>query len=384
MRTRRFAGCLVLVSAGLLCGCHTVRYRDVAVPILKSGLVDPQARQIALTQVDAKSGQPATNVVISILSSQHPRKLRTDAQGVVFLPLAEVYFQENPRLKHDYRGKLIMNFTSTGTFSFGTNQQQQIVSLKDKFTLTNGNLCVYYPLGLGTAARQTMRELLGSRDDIARILGVQPLPWGIVILPEKATNMDYVVTGMSGGPHIWSYSVAELDGGSLAQINTHEWTEQTLDQSLHLHDADRRNRFVLDGLAEWMAWRHAGLPPKYGISLEDLAHAGTRKVDLLKKFQSIRIQGVPSFAAIKQSINEQGFPAGYALSLAFWHRLCEAHGDDLPKRLLARLRQQPQRDLPAVLRILGELTGEKDLSRRLHQADVSEALARLQPLRTKA
>jgi hypothetical protein len=282
-----------------LCGCHSVHYRDLVVPILRTGLVDPREGQIVVRQVDAKNGQPASNVVVSILSAQHPLQLRTDAQGIMRLPLVLTYLEENPRPKHNHRGRLTVNFTSTAAFSFGTNEHQETVALHDKFTLTNESVIVYYPVGLGTAARETLRELQRGRDFLAQSLGIPPRPWGVVLPPEKRTNVDYVVTGTNPGRQVWSYAVAELQSGRLAQINTHEWTEQTLDPSLGLYEADRRSRFIGDGLAEWMAWRHAGLPENYTKNLESLVQEKKTKVDLLRQLQSIhggRMSALPSSA----------------------------------------------------------------------------------------
>jgi len=280
----------------------------------------------------------------------------------------------------DHKRPVALSFLSTLQVRTA-HRKAEYTSPEGKAVIGTDRFRVWYPHGCEADAKAAAKLLSEQQELIAKVTGLRPTQWGIIVVPEKRKDTRYVVSETGTGFFVWCYSKAEIAGGRFAKVNIHEWTENTIDHHLQLHRADRRNRFICDGLAEYAAFRHAGIGKNYAAALEALHKTNIRSVNLFKKFRSVRVRDPWGLSGFDQALEDRGFPAGYPLSFAFWHQLCEEQGHDLPLRFLRLLRQKQKRDVGAAIGILEDMTHSSDIRKRLKSADVHKAIETIGRLR---
>ncbi len=374
--TQLFVLCLILAVLG---GCHRVRYNAVLDPLVSSGILDEQEEAIKLRFTEIDSTAPVADMELKILSRHKPRSLFTDEQGYLELPVDPVYREENPYLKHMAGRKVTLQFGTTMSFnpkSDGSSEFEHI-DLTDKEVRGIDRVKVIFDKPNEAFAHRAFEKMKRHFRAVTEVTSMPPMPWGVVVVPEKKKGMAYVVNQRPDLPYTWSYDLDEIDSGKFDWTNTHEWTESTIGRHLPLHKLDRegRNRIFVDGLADYAAFRVAPIRPSYARLLEKMIEEGVVTVDLTQRFRSMRLKGDDLEENwLQRLMDEQAFPAGYPLSFVFWHDLITAHGEDLPKRFLLELRDREDRDFDACIAVLESLTGETGLADRLRRADVQHAI----------
>jgi hypothetical protein len=332
---------------------------------------------------DARSQRPLAGTILSIHSVYEPLNLTANEEGWLDVPVSADYLDEDPAITHNHKGKVTFTYNLTGRLLGGRDTKEvRWIDIKDLPRLQHSGLLVFFDPASQAAAGKAMQELERQREFTREFLGLEPVPWSVVVVPRKEPGVQHVVLGIADAPSPWCYSETELTNGTMAHVNVHEWVETTLDRQLGLYAADRSNRFIGDGLAELGAFRWAGLPSGYAKGLETPMAKREAHVDILARFRTVTGQGQLSFARIQRALERQIFPPGYPLSFVFWLRLSDAHGADLPRRFVAWFQRRSQRDHRAALEGLRALTSEQNLEDRLRRANVAEAsriLAALQP-----
>ena len=382
------AACAFLLNA--LAGCSSHRhYRDVVGTVQRMGVLDPGAKTLPLQLVDPEDDSPLSGIRVSILSRKYPFDLESDSNGIIQLPLLEDLKKENPRIVIHREGRTTLVCSGTAALRSG-NRQAEYVTLDDKEVITTEKFHIYYGKECECEAALARQRLERQYEKIQEITGLAPVKWGVVIIPQQDETKNYIVPRQKLEFRVWCYSKAEIHDGTFARFNAHEWTELTIETNLHLGDTDVRNRFIHDGLSEYVQFKDCGLDEGDIELLEDLRKKGVSVVNLLKEFRSLRSSGFGSlhfvpgdlrpYRDFQEILKARGYPPGYPLSFVFWYNLCEEYGPGLPAEFLRRLKREQKPTADVAVRVLEEITGSRDIMDRLKRADVNAAIQVLQSL----
>lgn len=387
------AACAVLLTALAGCSSHG-HYRDVVSFARGTGALESGVKTLPLRLVDPEDASPLAGIRVSILSRKYPFDLESDSDGIIQFPLLEDLVKENPRIVIHREGRTGLVSSRTGHVRIG-NLQAEYVTLHDKEVIATEEFHIYYCKECEGEAAIARHHLERQYETIRDITGLAPVKWGVVIMREKDEAKNYFVPQQKGFP-VWCYSMAQIHNGIFARVNAHEWTEYTLETNLHLREADVRNRFIHDGLSEYVAFRCSGLHEEaheWALErLEKLRSKGVNVVNLLKQFRSLYfdvyqfgflyfVRGeLRPYWSYQEISRARGFPPGYPLSFVFWYNLCEEYGPGLPAEFLRRLSREEKPTADVAVRVLEEITGSRDIMDRLKRADVNAAIQVLQSL----
>jgi hypothetical protein len=243
--------------------------------------------------------------------------------------------------------------------------------------ITTEHFTIWYAPECAEEAETARRSLQLQYDAIKKATALEPVRWAVIIVPEMTPNAIYKVRQPKSATYVMCYPALDVRSGFYSGINAHEWTEMTIARRLNLYAHDRGNRFIGDGIAEYVAYLCDSRHVRDTADLVKLMEKGTRKVNLLREFRA-SILLVPS---IRLAAFGRTFGAGYELSFAFWHEVCRAHGEDIPARFLARLQDEKRWDSRRAIGILEELTGDASLRGKLEAADVKQAVELLESIK---
>ncbi len=369
--------CALLAASA---GCRQGRYQRALRAVRGSGLLEPDADHFSITLLDKRDGSPVADTQVTLVLGSRTWELTTSSAGVLRLPITPELEDGNPRVRIDHDGPLIARFTWTA--KFGSENTATAVLSTDGMPAIDGKRCrVYYEPGTDGHARKAADQAERQWRLVTETTGLEPVEWAVFVFAEKDEDTNYIVPRAEDGLQVWAYCRAEIDSGHFARFNAHEWTEQTLVRRLALGDADSRNRFISDGLAEYVAFLSGGMEEGYESQLAKLRERGVEDVDLLKRFRHVSGRGPVGPERLAEILEEQGYPAGYALSFVFWYQLCEEHSPEFPATFLGKLAEQPKRNSKAAIRLIEEITGRDDIRRRLRRANVAEAIGVIEKLK---
>jgi hypothetical protein len=360
-------------------GCAR-NYMDIVGPIHTGGVLGSHARCLDVQLLDGRTAAPLPDVEVTIGSSSHPVDLVSDADGWVRLPLRTEFVEENPPVFIRHPGPVDLHVApmSSGRPA-GRWDAVRCVSLDGMKSLEAGPLRVWCIEGQTARAAAVMNVLERQGALITEMTGLQPPAWGVVLLPQKDRNVQYVPAGQ-GTTVAWVHSEGEVSSGEFERDNMRRWTSMTIERTLGLLEADPRNRFICDGLGEWLASQDVGLPDGYGDGLRELQERGIRWITLPDRFVATRPAAHYGMVGEPEDLTPEATSAGYALSFAFWKELSAEHGSDFPARFLARMSARENRDTGTAVDVLSDMTEGADVGRLLRNASVDHALALIEGL----
>jgi len=353
------------------------RYRDPLMPLLLGGLIGPQEKTLtcSVRTTDAKIPPPGPK--LEIISTKGRIVLSSDTDGFLRFPFNLELIRENPAIGKLGEG-LVFTFRLTSSTTLGINKRIEL-SAGDKGFVGDGAIRVWYPPHLEQKAEATLGQLEEASDFIRSELGIEPAPWGINLVEMDLSKVNHTTLQDYPRWYTWSYSVSQIESRNSQRANVHEWVEHTLNECVGLVQCDNEtsNRFVLDGLADYVGSRFSKhFPTDYLSRLHGLIDEGMTSVNLPEMFSWQAHRRYASPGQLKEALVE--FPAGYPLSFAFWERTCAEYGRDLPRRFVEAVRKEESRSCESCLRILEQLTGSSLLESRLEAMDVNETIQLIQ------
>lgn len=351
--------------------CH---YCDLIMPLLVGGLIGPQEKTLIFSVRTPEGTIPPPGPNLEILSNSATIVLDSDADGFVHLPFNINLVRENPPVNKLYDRQCSYEARLTCVFHKGIKQRVEL-DTRGKPSLGEGPLKVWYPPGLEKDAKATLEHLEQAAASIRSELGIEPASWGINLIGQDLSAINHTTLQYEPKWYTWSYSVDEMATAESRQNTVHEWVEYSLEKSAGLSQSSEggSNRFVFDGLADYVSNRFSNrFSSEYSARLEQLLADGITSVNLPREFT------FSGEAALTSSNKTFGFTAGYPLSYAFWERVSEQHGRDIPKRFLAAVHKEGAADYETCLRILKQLTGSETLRQELEAMDVAAALELIQ------
>jgi len=370
--SRRAAGIGLTVAVMLCAGCGgeyvracTYHYRDIScdstttyrdiTAAAASGFVARGSREMLVETVNPEDLSPIAGLSVRIQSTDEPVTLISNANGIVRVPLSPKLAEENPTVALDPARPVRTLFSySRGQLLFATPTVGTITTEGCR-RIDGDGYAVWYRKGCGSAAEAASSDMKRQRETVAKITGLTPISMGAVVVPSMNVFMNYAVGQQDFPGVVWCYSAKEIASGYFAAANVHEWTELTVATRLNLYEHDARNRWIGDGLAEYT---------------RVISEGGVLSQDTYRPRKCIR-KGVHQFDLLNAKPQDY---IRYQMGLVFWKKLCDEHGQDLPAKFLARLKEEKTRDSDAAIRILEELTGDGRIREKLTKADVDEAL----------
>lgn len=360
---------LMLLS---VCGCAPGRYVRIVDGLESSGLMAPGTESVPMQVVAKRDATPIANTTVRIVSRRGEITLETNSRGVVHLPVTDELRRANPQIEVDTEIPLNFRHMASGYRKESPGKVYTFVATEGKEKLEDGPITVWYEEGLGSEGLALLEELRAERDLIERVTGLEPIPWGIILVAQRKPNEWFLRDSTGEGMMLWVHTAENVSEVRFVAFNTHEWTEATVDDRLQLYDTDDANRFIGDGIADYMYFLRTGWIYRHDRPLERLLEGGTTHVNLPRRFRVSRFDNIAE--------RDIGFYEGYALSFVFWHNLCREYGEDLPRRFCAAMADAKKRDAKTAIRILENLTGSRDIRRRLVKADVAAAIETLKSL----
>jgi len=377
---------LALTTALLLAGCATPqgRYRDLFLPLTRMGVSPDQLQAFPAYLVQPDSHTPAPHTRLVLDTAPQPILLESDAAGQILIPIRRDLLRENPPVRIQPNGhpkgvNLVLKVSAT--LDGAKPQSVQVRAPTDLNKTGDAHCAVFHQPGDEALARRIHSALVRTRRTVHTVLGLQPQRWSVLLETQpQQKDVLYLTVPAPGYDQTWRCFKEEWHSGHFMDTNPHEWTESTLVAALDLY-ADPRNRFIGDGLAEYVTWKVNGLPKDYLDRLSPAQLGDRQTVDLLTAFQAIPGKFYDR-RKIHRGIEKHGFSPGYALAFAFWHQLVEEHGPQLPAAFIHRLTHHSSHSPSAedALAHLIDLTGNAHLPDRLRHADIAAARTRLQRL----
>ncbi len=348
-------------------------------PFLQAGIIGPGTKEVAY-QLSTEDGKtPPAGPKLEILFSKGTIVIESDREGIIRLPYSLELVEENPTVRKRYKEVLSFEVWLTGSFKSDSSKNVEL-SYKNKPSIESENIRIWYPADHHQKAKKLMPKLEKQRDFIQKQLGLEPMPWGINLIETKDPKVNDITIQEFPRWITWSYSLNEMNKIKFVQTNIHEWTEATLDRRLGLHHADSegRNRFILDGLADYLKIRYTKKVRKdYMGMLEPLLEKNEIQVNLIESFKSLHFSMTPTDGPIRKQIIKHSWLPGYPLSFVFWERLCREHGRDLPKKFIQSIQKKSKRDFESCIESLEKIIGEPIRS-QLENVDVKSAMDLIQ------
>jgi hypothetical protein len=371
---------LVISAIGFLAGCATseVHYRDLFMPLNRLGVKASQLEELPVFLVQADTKEAADDARLILDTSPEPTVLETDPAGQVMIPVDSALLRNNPPVRIEPQGvNLVLAFS--GKFEGRDARSVQVRSASGLKKTGDSRVAVFHEKGDEALARAVRAALIRTRGEIQSILHLEPRRWAVILETDREEkNVLYLTVPAAGYDSTWRCFREEWENGDFMDVNPHEWAETTLTSAIRLYD-DPRNRFIGDGLAEFVTWKVSGLPRDYIERLSPAEIGDRETVDLLSAFQVVpgkfllqgRLDRIPA---------KHAYIPGYALSFAFWHELYEEHGPTLIPAFVERLAQQPTAGADEAIAILVALTGDQAIGDRIRQANVEAARSRIRRL----
>ena len=348
------------------------RYRDPLILALVGGLIGPQEKTLIFSVRTQDAKIPPLGPKLEILSANGRIVLHSDVDGFLRFPFNLELIKENPVIRKLEEG-ITFDFRVTSSTKPGISGRLELFT-GDKAFVENGVIRLWHPPELEQEAEVIIRQLKQAFDFIRAELGVKPTAWGINVVKEDLSKLNHTTLQDHPKWYTWSYSISEIESKNGQRSNVHEWVEHTLGERVGLVQSSNggSNRFVFDGLADYISSRFCSLfPSDYLSRLHRLIDEGITSVNLPETFLW-QAQQYSSPDHLTEELVK--FPAGYPLSFAFWESMCAKHGRDLPKRFLEAVQTRKLTNYESCLRVLEQLTGSTSLKSTLEAMDVNETI----------
>jgi len=359
-----FAGCTSKSS--------TPRYKDLFVAFTKLDIEPTDLDQgFPLFIVDEK-GDPKTGADLWLETEPERTHLTSNRFGQVIIPVSADLLAQNPELSG--QPGTSMSFRFSLKFS-GQKVDEVIVRTTTEMNRQgNSHTVVYYDSHAKALADRVLRELERERKELRRLLGFEPVSWATLIDPEdQKKNTLYLTVPAPDCHNTWTWFGNQWRDGTVKRVNVHEWAESTLTERFPSLYDDPRNRFIGDGLAEWMSWKISGIDPSYVPSISSEV-VSKETINLLDAFHVVPGGKVLSRRKLITGLEKHGYAPGYAISFVFWHQLTAKHGEDLPARYLSALAKTNETISNEIaIAVLEEITGDSNLQEALKNTNVAHA-----------
>lgn len=353
-------------------------YRDLFVWTRSLELPQKRLGRFPARIVEKGTDRPVPGARVGVLGPDSPLVWESDSQGIIWIPYDPKLYRANPPLRVEPGGvEFEVRFTATATES--NYQKVEWRTGSDLEKLGDARVAVFHREGDGALAREVLAEMIRCHASVKEVLGIEPVSTAAILETGKKENrVLYLAFSEPGYRDTWMCFQDRWKSGEFGRVHAHEVAESTLVAALPLYE-DPRNRFIGDGIAEWVSWSLQGLPSDYleYLSPEKTGEADT--VDLLEVFQAgKRLPGKRGPGWRREHAG--GYAPGYALSFAFWHALTEEHGAGLIQEFVAQIQGRGAVSAEESLAILSRLTGDPQLGRRVRSVSVGEARTRIESL----
>ena len=347
-------------------------------PLTRMGVPADRLEQFPVFLTHTDTDQPARGAKLIVETSPEPSVFESSHTGQVLVPVDSALLRQNPSVRVEPEGvSLVMR--ASAKLDGGRAKSVELRSASDLDKIGDSRVAVFYDEGDKALALEVRSELIRTRGVIKSVLGLEPKRWAVILETiRKEANVLYLTVPAAGYDSSWMCFKEDFESGEFMDFNPHEWTESTVTSALELYD-DPRNRFIGDGLAEFVTWKANGLPKDYIERLSPAQIGDRETVDLLSAFQALpgkflhrrRIDRLPAKLL---------YSPGYALSFAFWHELYEKHGSRLIPTFVEHMARQRPASAEDAIEILVELTGDETVGDRVRSADVAAARSRIERL----
>lgn len=340
------------------------------------GVEAEQVEKFPVHLHDADTGDPLSDARLVIGTEPETLVLETDQLGQVLIETDSELLKENPIVRIEPSDRAVLEANISGSLRGSPMKSVQLHSASDLEKLGDARSAVFYPPQDLRFARKVNAQLLRCREGIESILSLDPIRLSVILGPESDESHVMYLTATAPGYQVtWLCFRNEWDSGEFLRTIAHEWTESTLTTRLSLYD-DPRNRFIGDGLAEFVAWKLYGITDEYGERLSPDQMDDQESIDLLSAFQVIPGK-IFSRRKFDRGIAKHGYAPGYALAFAYWHELTEKHGATLPRRFVKKLSGKKSATNEEAIGFLVELTGDRAIESQLRAVNVEDARMRI-------
>lgn len=370
------------VGVGFLClstlGATDGNYRDLFAWTRSMELPQKLLGHFPARMVEVGTDRPVAGARVVMLGSNPPLAWESNREGIVRIPFDPKLYRTNPPLRIEPGGvEFKVRFTAT---AIGARfQRVEWRTGSDMQKLGDANVAVFHREDEGALAREVLAEMIRCHVSVKEALGIEPVASAAILeTGDKENGVLYLAFSEPGYRDTWICFHDRWKSGEFSRVHVHEVTESTLVAALPLYK-DPRNRFIGDGIAEWVSWNLKGLPSDYLEYLSPEKTGRSETIDLLEVFQASNRLPDKSGLGLRRE-NAGGYAPGYALSFSFWHGLTEEHGAELIKEFLAQIQGREDLSAEESIEILTRLTGDPQLGERVRSVSVEGARKRIESL----
>jgi hypothetical protein len=355
-------------------------YRRYVTSLLAGGIIGIQEKTIALRVISKNGEKLEPGPKLEIHSNNGVITLESDVDEYIKYPFNLSLWRENPIVKK-LDSNIGFEIRISSVFRPGVKELREL-SVGDKQYIDCGLCRLWYPAGHLELANEVSKDLKAACTFIRRELGVTPCLWGINLVAQDLSKVNYTTLQDYPKWYTWSYTIDEITSSGERKNIVHEWVENSLVDSVGLKPSSvgGSNRFVFDGLADYISVRFTKyVRPSYLRDLRALLNAGVHTVDLPDCFRWLSLQ-YQNPEELSDELLLSQFRAGYPLSYAFWEDLSQEYGRDIPKRFISQLHQSDKSDTESCIHTLERLTGSNQIQSRLKTIDVDKAIQLIQDM----
>lgn len=347
----------------------------------KSQLLD---ETIVVYTLDSSTNKPAPNIPVEIVQNKDTIVVTSDSSARVYFKLSKNYLGQRTYLKAQNPAYFVF-FTFNASGYRDEPGNPSIVRLRDYHPLLADSLVVFYPDEQEHLAQIYLRYLKIQSSVLKSLLGFTPRNWGLLLTEKKWPIHFFEPIYLHGEKnyHIFAYSLLSDSLSSILLTNVHEWCESEIKDSLNTSDPNVR--WIQDGISEFSRLLFA-----LHLPLEERKQTGVQaeiKQELLKYYTYISKKHKKDkyiifdlkhweLASLKKVYSDAD-KLGYPLSLYFWLKITEKHGNNIIVNFLRQVAQIPDAKNEDYINLLRALTGE-DIRSKLSHFETDKILRTLE------
>ncbi len=189
---------------------------------------------------------PIENVRCSLIVDDTKREYLSDELGYILFRIPK----ENKKVSCMCPSKLTANLVLSGEF-FSYDKIVNIETGEGMKKITSSGIRILYPSGEDDIAKKIMETMKKEKEFIKNTLGIEPVTW-IVILTYKSEPIFYLSSyGISLGVDSIDFRMDYIRRNYISVL-VHEWVENTLLHKIGIYDSKTSNRWIGDGLAQYV------------------------------------------------------------------------------------------------------------------------------------
>ncbi len=193
---------------------------------------------------------PVENFCCTLVVDNENISYCTDSIGYILFKIPKGCKKINLPWHYD----LVPNLLLSGTFKEGYTLGKsggKIETGESMAKTTSHNIRLIYPNQEGEFAKKIMTTMIDEKEFIRNILSIEPIPWIVIMSKNEVEKPLFSLSSFYVNLAFDSISIKS----NFLFFSVHEWVEVTLSDKLHIYGNKKSNRWIGDGLAQYVTFQ---------------------------------------------------------------------------------------------------------------------------------